>query len=134
MNLVAVIIASVFVFIAAAAFVFFMLGKAKFVVKRTANYYKATAGVYLSAAILLLVLSLTLEALPTEFIVIAEIMIAAVYAFSTYMLYRIAQQINEIQKDIEDGKVRPSEQVAREDAEFAARFKDEESEDSQDDT
>ena len=133
MNITAVIIASVFVVVALAAFVFFLLGKAKFVVKRTANYYKATSGVYLSAAILLLVLSLTMAELPSTFIVIAEIMIAVVFVFSTYMLYRIAQQINEIQKDIEDGKVRSSEQVAREDAEFAARSK-EESEDGQDDT
>ena len=133
MNITAVIIASVFVVVALAAFVFFLLGKAKFVVKRTANYYKATSGVYLSAAILLLVLSLTMAELPSTFIVIAEIMIAVVFVFSTYMLYRIVQQINEIQKDIEDGKVRSSEQVEREDAEFAARFK-EESEDGQDDT
>ena len=133
MNLTAVIIASVFVVIALAAFVFFLIGKAAFIVKRTANYYKATSGVYLSATILLLVLSLTMAELPTEFIVIAEIMIAVVFVFSTYMLYRIVQQINEIQKDIEDGKVRSSEQVAREDAEFAARSK-EESEDGQDDT
>ena len=133
MNLTAVIIASVFALIALAAFVFFLTGKAGFIVKRTANYYKATSGVYLSATILLLVLSLTMTELPTEFIVIAEIMIAVVFVFSTYMLYRIVQQINEIQKDIEDGKVRSSEQVAREDAEFAARSK-EESEDGQDDT
>ena len=133
MNLTAVIIASVFALIDLAAFVFFLTGKAGFIVKRTANYYKATSGVYLSATILLLVLSLTMTELPTEFIVIAEIMIAVVFVFSTYMLYRIVQQINEIQKDIEDGKVRSSEQVAREDAEFAARSK-EESEDGQDDT
>ena len=133
MNLTAVIIASVFALIALAAFVFFLIGQAGFIVKRTANYYKATSGVYLSATALLLVLSLTMAELPTEFIVIAEIMIAVVFVFSTYMLYRIVQQINEIQKDIEDGKVRSSEQVEREDAEFAARFK-EESEDGQDDT
>ena len=126
MNITAVIIASVFVVVALAAFVFFLLGKAKFVVKRTANYYKATSGVYLSAAILLLVLSLTMAELPSTFIVIAEIMIAVVFVFSTYMLYRIAQQINEIQKDIEDGKVRSSEQVAREDEEFARKLQDDE--------
>ena len=133
MNLTAVIISAVFLALGAGVFLFLLLGKSKLSVSRAKNYYRASAGVYLSALILFLVLSLTLEGLPTEFIVIAEIMVTAVFGFSTYMLYRIAQQINEIQKDIEDGKVRPSEQVAREDAEFAARFKDEEeSEDPED--
>lgn len=126
MNLTAVIIASVFAVIAAAVFVFFMIGKAGFITKRTANYYKATSAVYLSAAALLLILSITLAELPTEFIVIAEIMIAFVFVFSTYMLYRIANQLGEIQKEIDEGRVRSSEQVAREDAEFAAGIEDKE--------
>lgn len=126
MNLTAVIIASVFAVIAAAVFVFFMIGKADFIVKRTANYYKATSAVYLSAAALLLILSITLAELPTEFIVIAEIMIAFVFVFSTYMLYSIANKLGEIQKEIDEGRVRSSEQVAREDAEFAAGIEDKE--------
>ena len=126
MNLAAVIIASVFAVIAAAVFVFFMIGKADFITKRTANYYKATSAVYLSAAALLLILSITLAELPTEFIVIAEIMIAFVFVFSTYMLYRIANQLGEIQQEIDEGRVRSSEQVAREDAEFAAGIEDKE--------
>ena len=126
MNLAAVIIASVFAVSAAAVFVFFMIGKADFITKRTANYYKATSAVYLSAAALLLILSITLAELPTEFIVIAEIMIAFVFVFSTYMLYRIANQLGEIQKEIDEGRVRSSEQVAREDAEFAAGIEDKE--------
>jgi hypothetical protein len=79
------------------------------------------------------VLSLTLEGLPTEFIIIAEIMVTAVFGFSTYLLYRIVMQLDSIQKDINDGKVRSSEQVAREEEEFEQRFKDkEESEDPED--
>ena len=133
MNLTAVIIASVFAVIGAGAFLFFLLGKNMFTASHAKNYYRASAGVYLSAVILLLVLSLTMAELPTAFIVIAEVMLIFVFAFSTYMLHRIIRQLDDIQKDINEGRVRSSEQVEREEAEFAERFADEkESEDNKD--
>jgi len=133
MNLTAVIISAVFLALGAGVFLFFLLGKSKLSASHAKNYYRASAGVYLSALILFLVLSLTLEGLPTEFIIIAEIMVTAVFGISTYLLYRIVMQLDSIQKDINDGKVRSSEQVAREEEEFEQRFKDkEESEDPED--
>lgn len=133
MNLTAVVISAVFLVLGAAVFLFLLFGKSKLSASHAKNYYRASAGVYLSALILFLILSLTLEGLPTEFIVIAEIMVTIVFAFSTYLLYRIVMQLDSIQKDINDGKVRSSEQVAREEEEFEQRFKDEkESEDPED--
>ena len=51
------------------------------------------------------------------------------------MAEKLSEKIyNSIKKDIEDGKVRSSEQVAREEEAFEQRFKDkEESEDPEDD-
>lgn len=134
MNLTAVIISSVFAVLGAGAFLFFLMGKNKFTASHARNYYRASAGVYLSAVILLFVLSLVMTGLPTEFIIIAEAMLAFVFVFSTYILHRIILQLDNIQKDINEGRVRSSEQVEREDAEFANRFADEkESEDSEED-
>ena len=128
MNPAAVVISAVFAVLGIGVFLFFLFGRSELSSGRAKNYYRASAGVYLSALILFLVLS------PTEFIVIAEIMVTIVFGFSTYLLYRIVMQLESIQKDIEDGKVRSSEQVAREEEEFEQRFKDkEESEDPEDD-
>ncbi len=121
MNLTAVIIASCFLAAGTAVFLFLLLGKNKLTQNRAKNYFRATAGVYLSALLLLFVLSLVMEGLPTEFIIIAEVMIATVFSFSTYILYRVVMQLDDIQKDIDAGKVRSAEQVAREDAEFEQR-------------
>ena len=134
MNPAAVVISAVFAVLGTGVFLFFLFGKSELSSSRAKNYYRASAGVYLSALILFLVLSLTLQGLPTEFIVIAEIMVTIVFGFSTYLLYRIVMQLESIQKDIDDGKVRSSEQVAREEEAFEQRFKDkEESEDPEDD-
>ncbi len=134
MNIAAVVIAAVFAVLGIGVFLFFLFGNSKLTSGQAKNYYRASAGVYLSALILFLILSLTLPELPTEFIIIAEVMVTLVFCFSTYMLYRIVMQLESIQKDIDDGKVRSSEQVAREDAEFEQRIKGkEESEDHEDD-
>ena len=134
MNLAAVVISAVFAVIGTGVFFFFLFGKSTLTAGRAKNFYRASAGVYLSALILFLILSLTLPGLPTEFIIIAEIMVTIVFGISTYLLYRIVAQLDSIQKEIDSGNVRSSEQVAREDAEFEQRFKDkEESEDPEDD-
>ena len=118
MNPAAVVISAVFAVLGIGVFLFFLFGRSELSSGRAKNYYRASAGVYLSALILFLVLSLTLPGLPTEFIVIAEIMVTIVFGFSTYLLYRIVMQLDSIQKDIDAGKVRSSEQVAREEEAF----------------
>ena len=58
MNPAAVVISAVFAVLGIGVFLFFLFGRSELSSGRAKNYYRASAGVYLSALILFLVLSL----------------------------------------------------------------------------
>ena len=125
MNAAAVIFSAVFVVISLAVLLVIIFGRHNpLSTHKFKKYFASSAGVYLSGSVLILCLTIFLKGLPTIFAVISQLTIMFVFFFTLGLLYRMSRQIDDIMEAIAQGKARSAEQVAKEDAEYEGRFKD----------
>ena len=95
MNISAVITASVFLLISVAALVFLFVGNTPFARGTYRKFYRASCGVYISGALLVLILTIVMKGLPVIFVVISDVTIMCVFAFTVGLIYFMTRSIVE---------------------------------------
>ena len=65
------------------------------------KYYIALAGVYLSATLLIWIISLINRSLPVVFVIVSGISISFVFCCSYFTVNRLMRNMDEIRKEIE---------------------------------
>ena len=95
MNISAVITASVFLLISVAALVFLFVGNTPFARGTYRKFYRASCGVYISGALLVLILTIVMKGLPVIFVVISDVTIMFVFAFTVGLIYFMTRSIVE---------------------------------------
>ena len=95
MNIAAVITAAVFLLISIAALIYLFIGKSSFASGNFSVFYRASCGVYVSGALLILIFTLIMEGLPVAFVVISDITILFVFCFTSGLIYFLTKTIVE---------------------------------------
>lgn len=95
MNMAAVITASVFLAFAIGVLIFLFVGKTSLSTSKIKNFYRASAGVYVSGALLILVFALVMKGLPVAFVVISDVTILFVFCFTVGLMYFMTKSIVE---------------------------------------
>ena len=95
MNIAAVISASIFVILSVAALIFLFVGKNSFSSGKYKVFYRACCGVYVSGTLLVLLFSLIMKGLPVAFVIISDITITCVFAFTAGLIYFMTKSIVE---------------------------------------
>ena len=95
MNISAVITASVFLLVSVAALVFLFVGNTPFARGTYRKFYRASCGVYISGALLVLILTIVMKGLPVIFVVISDVTIMFVFAFTVGLIYFMTRSIVE---------------------------------------
>ena len=75
---------------------FIIFAKPRFAGGVQRKFVIATTAVYLSGALLVLILALVMRSLPFIFMIISEISILSVYLISLFGVLRLAKQINDL--------------------------------------
>ena len=102
MNTISVVIASVVSVIALIVLLILIFGNTPVKGHRFKGYFLASAGVYLSGTIMVLIFTLSMPLLPVTFVIISELTIAFVFIFTTVILFKMSNQIVELHQAILD--------------------------------
>ncbi|MBR3247870.1 MAG: hypothetical protein IKG03_05695 [Clostridiales bacterium] len=95
MNLAAVITASVFAVISVGVLIYLFAGNSSFCRGKYKGFYRACCGVYVSGALLVLVFTLIMKALPVAFVVISDVTVLCVFVFTMGLIYFMTKSIVE---------------------------------------
>ena len=95
MNTASVITASVFVIMSLAVLIYLFIGKGYFSAGKYKGFYRACCGVYVSGTLLVLVFTLIMKGLPVTFVVISDVTISCVFAFTAGLIYFMTKSIVE---------------------------------------
>lgn len=95
MNMTSVITASVFLAFSIAVLIFLFVGKTALSTSKIKNFYRASCGVYVSGALLVLIFALVMKGLPVAFVVISDVTILFVFCFTVGLMYFMTKNIVE---------------------------------------
>lgn len=95
MNTASVITASVFSVLSIAVLIYLFAGKSEFAKGKYKGFYRACCGVFVSGTILVLVFTLIMKGLPVTFVLISDITISFVFAFTAGLIYFMTKKIVE---------------------------------------
>lgn len=95
MNMTAVITAAVFLLVSIAVLIYLFVGKSSFASGSFRVFYRASCGVYVSGALLILVFTLIMAGLPVAFVVISDVTILFVFCFTCGLIYYMTKTIVE---------------------------------------
>ena len=101
-----IIVPAVISGIAAALLLVLIFAKLPFISGVAKKYMIATAAVYLSGTLLLLILCIRMTQLPFVFVVISEISILSVFVITMISIMVITRNISKILAEVEQGKIK----------------------------
>lgn len=104
MNMAAVITASVFLAFAIGVLIFLFVGKTSLSTSKIKNFYRASCGVYVSGALLILIFALVMKGLPVAFVLISDITILFVFCFTVGLMYFMTKSIVEAAEKAKEQK------------------------------
>lgn len=93
MNTSAVITAAVFFALSFAVLIYLFVGKSEFCKGKYRNFFRACCGVYVSGALLVFVFTLIMKGLPVAFVVISDITITCVFAFTVGLIFFMIKKL-----------------------------------------
>jgi len=102
MNISAVITASVFLCLSLAFLIYLFVGKGPLAAENTRMFYRASCGVYVSGALLILIFTLIMKGLPVAFVVISDVTILFVFCFTTGLIYFMSKALLKTAKKAEE--------------------------------
>jgi len=103
------VIAAIFSSLAFLLLMILILVKPKTLLPKVRKFLIATAAIYLSGTLLILVFALTMDKLPAIFVVISEVSIMFVFGISMFTIVRISKNVASIMRDVEEGKIKAIE-------------------------
>ena len=104
MNIASVITAASFLVFAIGILIFLFVGKTALSTSKIKNFYRASCGVYVSGALLILIFSLVMKGLPVAFVVISDITILFAFCFTVGLMYFMTKSIVEAAEKAKEQK------------------------------
>ena len=101
-----VIIASAVAALALVILLLIIIVKPKFIRPVVRKYAVATAAVYLSGTLFILLLAWKMTSLPMVFVIISEASVLSVFIITMFTIVKISKNIEAIMKAAEEGKIK----------------------------
>lgn len=103
------VIAASFSAAALIVLIILIIVKPKSLLPQVRKFLNATAAIYLSGTILILIFAVSMDKLPAVFVVISEVSILFVFGISVFTIVRISRNVASIMRDVEEGKIKAIE-------------------------